>query len=54
MEGCTYPHQGVIREHPYETGFYLLNGLVIFVPAIVTSPVLSAVGFTEGGVTAGK
>jgi len=41
-------------EHPYQASFHAATGVVLLAPAIVTMPVLGAVGFGATGVTAGE
>ncbi|KAB8297916.1 hypothetical protein EYC80_001699 [Monilinia laxa] len=41
--------QNWIQEHPYQTAFYVVNGIVFFAPATSSGPVLWALGFTSKG-----
>ena len=43
-----------VREHPYETAFHVGGAIIIFIPGVVTIPVLDTLGFTVMGVRAGK
>lgn len=42
-----------ISEHPYQTAFQIVNGIIIFTPAAVTTPVLHLLGFRSLGPLAG-
>lgn len=42
-----------IAEHPYQTIFHVLNGVVLFTPAAATVPILNALGFSASGPVAG-
>ncbi|RAL65584.1 hypothetical protein DID88_005256 [Monilinia fructigena] len=46
--------QNWIQEHPYQTAFYVVNGIVFFAPATSSGPILWALGFTSKGPRAGK
>lgn len=46
--------QDYITEHPYQTAFYVVNGVVIAAPFVVAGPLLGAVGFTAAGPAAGE
>ncbi|KAF7947731.1 hypothetical protein EAE96_008811 [Botrytis aclada] len=41
--------QNWIKEHPYQTSFYVVNGIVFFAPAASSGPVLWALGFSGKG-----
>lgn len=43
-----------IKEHPYQTAFYVANGIVFFAPAASSGPILWALGFVNKGPRAGK
>lgn len=43
-----------IIEHPYQTTFYIVNGIVFFYPQLITGPVLWSLGWTSAGPRAGK
>lgn len=43
-----------ITEHPYQTTFYIANGIVFFYPGLITGPVLWSLGWTSIGPRAGK
>ncbi|MCJ1283043.1 hypothetical protein MMC26_002370 [Xylographa opegraphella] len=38
-----------IQQHPYQTVFYVVNGLVFVAPGLVTTPVLGLIGFGSFG-----
>ncbi|MCJ1387411.1 hypothetical protein MMC18_000254 [Xylographa bjoerkii] len=38
-----------IQEHPYQTAFYVTNGIVLIAPGLVTTPILGLVGFGSLG-----
>ncbi|KAJ9635437.1 hypothetical protein H2199_008440 [Coniosporium tulheliwenetii] len=38
-----------VKEHPYQTAFHIVNGVIYFTPATLTYPVLSLLGFTSHG-----
>ncbi|WWC64102.1 uncharacterized protein I303_106709 [Kwoniella dejecticola CBS 10117] len=38
-----------IKEHPYQTAFHVINGVVFFAPSLVWGPVLGMLGFTPIG-----
>jgi hypothetical protein len=42
-----------ITEHPYQTAFHVVNGVVLCTPAALTVPVFSALGFSSIGPVAG-
>jgi hypothetical protein len=42
-----------IKEHPYQTAFYVANGVVFFAPSAVSGPVLWLLGYTSVGPRAG-
>ena len=42
-----------IQEHPYQTAFYVVNGVVFLAPGLVTTPLLGLLGFTARGPAAG-
>ena len=42
-----------ITEHPYQTAFYVVNGVVFLAPGLVTGPMLGILGFTRAGPAAG-
>jgi hypothetical protein len=33
-----------IKEHPYQTAFYVVNGVVFFAPGLLTTPLLTVLG----------
>ncbi|KAK3677195.1 hypothetical protein LTR78_002733 [Recurvomyces mirabilis] len=41
-----------VEEHPYETAFYVIETVILFVPGGFWGPVLKAIGFTRLGVRA--
>ena len=41
-----------VEEHPYETAFYIIETVILFVPGGFWGPVLEAIGFTRLGVRA--
>ncbi|KAK4556330.1 hypothetical protein LTR86_006474 [Recurvomyces mirabilis] len=41
-----------VEEHPYETAFYVIETVILFVPGGFWGPVLKAIGFTKLGVRA--
>lgn len=41
--------QDYIRENPYQTAFYVVNGIVFFAPATSSGPILWALGFASKG-----
>ncbi|KAJ8060456.1 hypothetical protein OCU04_010781 [Sclerotinia nivalis] len=41
--------QHYIQEHPYQTAFYVVNGIVFFAPAASSGPILWALGFAGKG-----
>lgn len=43
-----------IVEHPYQTTFYIVNGIVFFYPELLTGPVLWSLGWTSAGPRAGN
>jgi hypothetical protein len=43
-----------ITENPYQTTFYVANGIVFFYPSLITGPVLWGLGWTSSGPRAGK
>ncbi|MCJ1434376.1 hypothetical protein MMC27_003744 [Xylographa pallens] len=43
-----------IQEHPYQTAFYVANGIVFIAPGLVTSPLLGLLGFGSLGPKAGS
>ncbi|KAK4981563.1 hypothetical protein LTR66_009891 [Elasticomyces elasticus] len=43
-----------IREHPYQTALYVINGVVLITPGVLSGPVLSAIGWTRLGPRAGS
>lgn len=43
-----------IKEHPYQTAFYVMNGIVFFAPAASSGPILWILGFADKGPRAGK
>ena len=43
-----------IQEHPYQTAFYVVNGIVILAPGLVTTPLLGFLGFGSLGPKAGR
>ena len=42
-----------IREHPYQTAFYVVNGIFLLAPGLVTTPSLGVLGFGSLGPKAG-
>lgn len=36
-----------IIEHPYQTTFYIVNGIVFFYPNLISGPVLWSLGWTS-------
>jgi len=42
-----------IKEHPYQTFFHVVNGVVLLTPAAATVPFFSAIGLGAGGPVAG-
>jgi hypothetical protein len=42
-----------IAEHPYQTFFQVVNGVVLLTPAAATVPLFSALGLSAGGPVAG-
>ena len=42
-----------IKAHPYQTLFYITNGVVILAPGLATGPFLSIIGFGPLGPKAG-
>lgn len=42
-----------ISEHPYQTAFHVVNGVIMFTPAAATVPILNMLGFSAAGPTAG-
>ena len=46
--------QAWIAEHPYQTAFYVANGVVFIFPGLVTAPILQALGFSSKGIRVGK
>ncbi|KAF2821362.1 hypothetical protein CC86DRAFT_459030 [Ophiobolus disseminans] len=38
-----------IAQHPYQTAFHVVNGVVLFTPAAITVPFFSALGFSAVG-----
>ena len=45
--------QDWIKEHPYQTAFYVANGVVFLAPGLVTAPFLGVLGFSTTGPVAG-
>ncbi len=43
-----------IKDHPYQTAFYVVNGVVLFAPGLLAGPLLGALGWTSLGPRAGK
>jgi len=43
-----------IRNNPGQTAFYVANGAIFFCPALLTGPLLNALGFTFIGPRFGK
>ncbi|KAH9867950.1 hypothetical protein IAQ61_007255 [Plenodomus lingam] len=43
-----------IAEHPYQTFFHVVNGVVLLTPAAATVPIFSALGLSAGGPVAGS
>ena len=43
-----------IQEHPYQTAFHVVNGVVTIAPGLVTTPLLGLMGFGSLGPKAGK
>ncbi|MCJ1397288.1 hypothetical protein MMC11_000480 [Xylographa trunciseda] len=41
--------KGWIQEHPYQTAFYVANGIVFISPGLVTTPLLGLMGFGSLG-----
>ncbi|ATZ55780.1 hypothetical protein BCIN_12g03410 [Botrytis cinerea B05.10] len=41
--------QNWIKAHPYQTAFYVMNGIVFFAPAASSGPVLWTLGFSDKG-----
>ncbi|CAD6448559.1 5d558a13-fd05-4f23-bccc-fffb150ad03d [Sclerotinia trifoliorum] len=41
--------QDYIREHPWQSAFYVVNGVVFFAPAISSGPILWALGYAGKG-----
>jgi len=46
--------QKYIQDHPYQTGFLVLEGLVLTIPAYATMPFLRMIGFGPLGPKAGR
>ena len=42
-----------IAEHPYQTFFHVVNGVVLLTPAAATVPFFAALGLSAGGPVAG-
>jgi hypothetical protein len=43
-----------IAEHPYQTAFYIVNGVAFFFPSLMTGPLLWSLGWTSNGPRAGR
>ena len=43
-----------IKEHPYQTAFHVVGGVVFFAPGVITTPLLGWLGFSASGPAAGK
>ena len=43
-----------VAEHPGQTTFFIISGVVFFAPFLITVPVLRSLGFTASGVAAGN
>lgn len=43
-----------IAEHPYQTAFHIVNGVVFFYPNLFTGPILWSLGWTSLGPRAGR
>ncbi|MCJ1378291.1 hypothetical protein MMC17_001388 [Xylographa soralifera] len=43
-----------IKEHPYQTAFYVVNGIVFIAPGLITAPLLGLMGFGSLGPKAGS
>jgi hypothetical protein len=42
-----------IAAHPYQTAFYVVNGVIVFTPAAATVPIFNLLEFTATGRAAG-
>lgn len=42
-----------MAEHPYQTAFHVVNGVIMFTPAAATVPIFNMLGFSAAGPTAG-
>lgn len=43
-----------IMENPGQAGVYIVGGMVIFIPSLISGPLLPILGFTSLGPQAGK
>jgi hypothetical protein len=50
------PQEGLdrIKEHPYQTAFHVVGGVMFFAPGVITTPLLGWLGFSASGPGAGK